>query len=301
MRSKPVLSGLALAAGAVPILALLLAAGSCGSDDEKAAFDAYERAVNPILEKEQRLRERFEDQVRDAVVYDASEKVGTFVEKRLAPFYEEMDGEVRAIRPEGGDLAEIHPLLIRYVELRREFLDLYRQVDALEKAARSQLAPLTAKAEAANRAIERQGAPLLRAFQANPQAGRAFVPILNAEKDKGQEVRRYVALLAQGQPLAAQFLNELETNYRPFYAEKLNEARVIMESEENREVRGRVIDYLKKAGDYLDAAAEVARARAEVERKMTPVGKKIEAVQSEADELLKTYKSEARRYREGLR
>jgi hypothetical protein len=299
MRSKAVLSGLALAAGAFP--ALLLAVGSCGGGGEKAAFDEYERKVGPILEKEQGLRERFEDEVRDAYVYDAAEKVGTFVEKKLLPFYEGMDAQVRAIRPEAGDLAEIHPLLVRYVELRREFLDLYRQVDALEKEARATLAPVTKKAQEANQAIESMGAPLIQAYQANPQAGAAFMPILKAENEKGREVRQYVAALEQGKPLAAQFLSALETDYRPFYAEKLDEARVIMESEENREIRRRVIDYLKKAAEYLDAAAEVARIRAEVERQMTPVGKKIEAVQSEAEDLLETYKSGARKYREGLR
>jgi hypothetical protein len=284
------------------LLTLLGLLAACGSGAEKKAFDEYERAVNPALEEDAEYRDRFAEVLQDAMVYGGKEQeVSGIVRRKLIPFYERMKGTVAAVEPEGAALAEIHALLVRYVDLRLQFLVAYRSLDEKEKAWQKNLDEPAAAVEAAKKVLETEGKKLQKIVNENPAAASGFGGFFEQEGEAGNRFKQYLDALQSGRLPSANFLADLNRVFVPFYDEAARQLGQIEETDANRAVLAGIKEYVKAAKAYIESTRGIATARAELEAEIDPMGKKLQELRDDSEEMLDTYRTEAKAYREKLR
>ncbi|MCU0725969.1 MAG: hypothetical protein MUE73_09305, partial [Planctomycetes bacterium] len=242
-----------LAAVGIAVLCL-----SCDGGGEKAAFERYERAVNPSLEAEADLRRRFDDKVQDYSSYGDESGFAELVEKRMVPFYAEMQATLSAVSPEGAKLGELHGMLLRYVAMRRELFTVFREMQEKEKAREAAEKPIFEKLRSAEKAWGEAGRALNGAVTAAPAAAEVLAPLFASENAASRSLFAQIAALEQGALTAATLREALTSSFDPHYA-KLFEEFEKADLPEAVKVAARA--YADGARGVLAAAREVADAR----------------------------------------
>lgn len=288
--------------GPLLLLALLLPvfAGACEGDERKEAFASYEQKVDPLLEKEARLRARFEDEANDAFAYrGGGGELADLVKNRLVPFYGEMAKGVAAIEPEGTELARIHSLLARYVDLRRQFFTGYlamgRQAEATSKAIR----PYALEVDAARSGVANTAQKLQSLLPKAPaDLQQRLAALLQPEQNYQRQIWTMEQAVEQGLLSGADFRRVVEEKVRPRYdelAKTFDGMEVGAEGEALLQAAKSWVSAMQKA---LDASLKLADAAPASDANASP--ERLQSLQQEAAETLAAFKDEAKKYRNSL-
>ncbi len=292
MRNKALLALLLLPALATP---------GCGENRARTSFDRYERSVEKVLVEEDDLRSRFGEKNEDALVYGKQPELLAMVKNEIRPFYRRMAEAVAAVKPEGKRLEEIHALLLQYVDLRRRLFDVYLEHQEEAEAAERREGSIQEALDRAQADIQKLGRKLGTLFQKGGAAADKLLPILRESDRVSYELGVRLAALREGTARAAPFLEALEKRVRPGYAKIEKDLASVEAGTAGAELLAAAREYVAGLRKLVDLGEKLGRARLLTEKKLLPLQERFKSLKEEGDEALKTYKEEARRYRDSLR
>lgn len=282
----------------VALVALFLA---CGGGEEKAAFDRYESSVEDLLEREARLRDRYQDMVEDIVAYQDETGFNDLIEEELVPFYDRMREEVGRVRPEGEQLARIHAHLVGYAGHRARMFGAFLDLDRRVKAGGPREAPATAALEASTRARAARAGQVNEVFASRPALMQKVGPLFHGDAEFTAEIFQKLESMRRGMLPAADFIRYVDESAKPFLDE-LEAAFERLDLGEGGVVAlAAVKNYLDAQRDVAAAARQVAVVREELEAEVRPLKELFESSQREAEQAWEAYTSEARAWRDSLR
>ncbi len=283
---------------AAALAALALAALSCGGGEEKAAFERYEKAVGPSLTAEAELRARFGEKVLDVNSYGGDKELADLVDRKMVPFYSEMEKAVAAVVPEGGRLTELHALLLRYVALQKDLFSSYRLLDTRLRAAAEAEQPIRERLQSAEGTRNEAAKALNSAVTTSPESRNALAGLFRQEAAAADQVYKRLAALEQGEVGAADYLALLDGEIAPFY-ESLLAAVDALDIPVTVKLAAKA--YAGTMGPFIAASREFAALRATAEKDIDPLRDRMGQARDDATAALEQYTSGAKAYRDSLR
>ncbi|MHC4471962.1 MAG: hypothetical protein ACYS99_13470, partial [Planctomycetota bacterium] len=277
-------------------LGLLLIVAACGGSDAKAAFERYEKTVEPFLEEEADLRARFEDKVRD-IPYGKGGEIDEMIRKRLVPFYREMAERVASVEPEGEELRAVHLRLVEYVGLRNEMYSVYGDLDSTAKETEKREEPAGKKVDEAQEAFSEKVQAIQSALKAAPEFVDKVLPVFRRADVMASGVFARLEGLRQGGVKAEDLLTFLEEQAIPFFEGMEKEIDELELGEKGAKVAEASKGYAKAFLGVALAAKDLAGVRLEMEEELVPLQKRFEEIQKRVEESLEGYLTGAKEYR----
>ena len=195
----------------------LLSATSCGGGEAKGAFERYDAAVSPLLDEEHEVWREFAEMTADAMHYGMSEKIGAYIRGELVPFHAKMAKRVGVIRPEGEELTRIHGFLVRYVKLREEFLNVFAEMEALDRRANAETQPARDRLTELTKVVAEKGEAIQPAFLAAPEFAANIQESLGRVAATSQQFQQKLVELEQGTVPSAGFLLMVDSQALPWF------------------------------------------------------------------------------------
>ena len=282
------------------LLPLLLLA-ACGESESKAAFERYESAVDPLLEKEEKLRARFEDKVQDMIYPGKQKEVDDLIRDALVPFYREMAKSVAAVTPEGDALESIHADLVRYVELRNELFRVYVDLDSKAKETKRKEDPANEKVDQARGALGAKVQAILKDFEELPGVKEKVLPVFLESDQVTNQIVGGVERLRQGALAAAVLLEYIDQRAVPFLDELEKKIDALDLPGKAEGFRKNMKAYAAALRDLVGAARELALVRQTQEGELEPLEQRFSELQEDVGTALAEYLEGAKEYRASLK
>jgi uncharacterized coiled-coil DUF342 family protein len=301
------------------LLLLLALLAACGGSEAKAAFERYDKAVEPVLEEEAELLARYDDMLRDG----KGDTVRAMIEDKLVPFYLNMAERVAAISPGDEALTSIHSELVAYVGQRQEHLRVLgklhvkasemevkaKAVRAKAEEAQKREEPAVEKVEEARRAFSTKVQALNTVLQASPDLVEQVIPLFRRSDQMVNGLFGRIDALRQGRLSAAEMLRFLSEQASPFLESVQKDIDELDLGAEGAKVKEASKDYGEALTGVASAAKSLAEVRQEVEREigeqveaeLTPLQNEIQPLQERAAELLEELEEAYDDYVEGAK
>jgi hypothetical protein len=308
----------------VTLLASLLFLAACGNGGDgapgdRAAFDAYEARVDPLLAEEEGLRAEWDQGFEAAATLGGNEVLAEVVRDVLLPGYEDLARRAGEVRPEESRLRALHGRFVRYlsdrVELCKVFLDAagraagpeerltrhMREVGEAQEGVEARAAEID---RLVKRAVEEEGDGSLANLMNATLMGDV---ILLKNPNLFDLVGEYMAGRIRTEDPTAVLLEALRSKADPYFeelGERIAKAEEAAETEKIREVLQAARDYREAALDYLGAVRRFATVLQEispfVQREVAPLFEKFREGMEGTGRDLADYRSIARAYRSSL-
>ena len=287
MRNKAAIAMLAL----VAVLAV-----SCGSGEEKQAFDQYEAQVSDILEREAEIRRLYEEEYENLAAYGRQESFDRLVRQKMIPFYAKMEKTIAAVSPQGEDLVRVHDKLIEYVSLRRELFTLDTRASELSKMEKPALERLNTSMEERDKNTREFNDALM----SSPELMQRLVQVFSTEQQAALSVVQRLQGVRSGQFPTEDFLKFLDEKVDPFYEKLVKHLAEMEVSPEEQAVMLKAKAYVGSTLSFFLAAREVASIRPAMLDELQPLRDKYEYLQKRTVELIDEYRADAGAYRVSL-
>jgi cell division FtsZ-interacting protein ZapD len=161
--------------------------------------------------------------------------------------------------------------------------------------------PALEKLDAATECWQEKVRDLQKAIEADPGSMEAIALIFGQEQQAVNALFHNLDAMRQNLVEAEEYLKFLDEQIVPFYAKMRDRMDKLEAGAVAKEVRESAKVYFASIDDLIDAAREVARIRPELKKELIPLQQRFGELQDEAEELIQSFKEEAKRYRDSLR
>lgn len=263
---------------------------ACGGGAEKDAFQRYERSVAGLLEQEAELRARYDEELDNATAYGDDAGFREIVAERVVPFYAEMKKKVMELVPESEALRAIHANLIEYAAVRSAFFETGKQTEAIAAAEGA----LLEKLSLATRARETRTIAFNKAVEAAPAMLAKITPFFGDEGAAINALFTNLEAMRGGRVRSAEFVRFIDEKLLPFYAQIDQGLAGLGDSNSGAEVVRTGKAYVASTREIIAVARDLALA-------LGPIQERFLGLADRATDLLDTYRSSAKAYRDSLR